>query len=165
MKFNFDLHSLVPANEIISQVSNLKVYEKLLTNVANSKKYNFPESFVKLPFDESNLIKILKLKEKVMKPTIKYIVVVGIGGSNLGAKSVYDALYGYADVVEPNRFPKLVFVETLQPQFTKKVAKLVQNEEALIILISKNGNTVESITNYQILINSISKSKQYQVEF
>ncbi len=159
MKFNFDKHSLVRAEEILQQVAQLKDYEKLLNNVFASKKYNFPESFVKLPFDEANVARILKLREKVMSPNIKYIVVVGIGGSNLGAKAVYDAMHGYADVVEPNRFPKMIFVETLQPQFTKKVTRLLQNEQALLILISKNGSTSESLSNFQILLNTAPKAK------
>jgi glucose-6-phosphate isomerase len=152
MKFNFDKHSLVPARDIVMQVSELKAYEKLINTVAHSRKYNFPESFVKLPFDESLITKVLKLKQKLMNQNIKYIVVVGIGGSNLGAKAVYDAVLGYADVIEPNRFPKMIFVDTLQPAFTKKVGRLIEKNEALLVLISKNGTTVESLANFQILL-------------
>lgn len=152
MKFNFDKHSLVPAQEIVSQVNELKGYEKLINTVATSRKYNFPESFVKLPFDEALVTKILKLKQKVMHDNIKYVVVVGIGGSSLGAKAVYDAIFGYADVIDIQRSPKLIFIDTLQPSFTKKVGKLIAQNEALIVLISKNGFTVESLANFQILI-------------
>ncbi|MEK6956159.1 MAG: hypothetical protein AABW52_05845 [Nanoarchaeota archaeon] len=52
--------------------------------------YDSEFSSINLPFDRKNIIKIRKLARKYTK--VSYIIVVGIGGSNLGTVAVQEAI-------------------------------------------------------------------------
>ncbi|MBI5783064.1 MAG: hypothetical protein HZA69_04920, partial [Gammaproteobacteria bacterium] len=76
------------------------------------------------------------------------IVVIGIGGSSLGAKAVYQAL----NADEPGaRHPRLHFLENIDP---RNLDSFIQNrsaEKAAVICISKSGGTIETVVQYLIM--------------
>lgn len=79
---------------------------------------------------------------------IKYFVLVGIGGSNLGAKAVYEALY------KPGQTPEILFADTVSPVMIERIIaklKTVNKEEVLLNYVSKSGTTLESEHNFEIL--------------
>ena len=85
---------------------------------------------------------------------MKYILVIGIGGSNLGAKAVYDALRGYFDPLCLGTYPKILFLDTADPTFLKAVAKFLSEEiksqnEIIVNAVSKSGETTETIFNLE----------------
>tara|TARA_B110000238_G_scaffold90793_1_gene99482 strand:+ start:1350 stop:2501 length:1152 start_codon:yes stop_codon:yes gene_type:complete len=68
--------------------------------------------------------------------------IIGIGGSILGAESIYSFL--------KNKIKKkVIFINNLE---TKK--KILKNKKELNLIISKSGNTLETIVNSNILIKS-----------
>ena len=71
-----------------------------------------------------------------------------MGGSTLGAKAIYQFL-------EDKTKKKFVFIDNLKPKFSK----YEKSNEAVNIIISKSGNTLETISNTSILINQNQKSK------
>ena len=73
---------------------------------------------------------------------------IGMGGSILGAKAIYKFL-------EDKTKKKFVFIDNLKP----KLSKYEKSNEAVNIIISKSGNTLETISNTSILINQNQKSK------
>src|SRR3989338_921403 len=85
-----DIHAAVPIlSTAISQLNNLK-----------GKGYDGYASSINLPADRAMFSKVKKLAKKYRKAAV--IVVIGIGGSNLGAMAVYDAVKGkYANFHEP----------------------------------------------------------------
>ncbi len=70
-----------------------------------------------------------------------------MGGSTLGAKAIYKFL-------EDKTKKKFVFIDNLKP----KLSKYEKSNEAVNIIISKSGNTLETISNTNILINQKSKN-------
>lgn len=117
------------------------------------------EGFLNLPFDEQSIKTVVELKEKLITDSLKYIVVVGIGGSSLGTKAIYDALHGYFDKFESGRFPKIIFLDTIDPQKFEKVKTLLKSvnepNEIIVNVISKSGTTLETITNFENLLKAI----------
>jgi len=149
-------NTLIPKNIINTALPLLEDYKKSIVHYLTSKTYVRPENLVKLPYDEENLSNIMQMKEIFVTKALKYIVVVGIGGSNLGTKAIYDALYGYSDIFTPNRKPKIIFLETLNASYTKKALQFLAHEvgteeEILTVLITKSGTTAETLINFEIL--------------
>ena len=119
-----------------------------------AKDYSNPESFINLPQDENILKSITAIKEKKNKPNLKYIFVAGIGGANLGAKAVYDALFGYFDNFYPQRLPKMIFLDTINPKVSASMSGFIEQnissaDEILVCIVSKSGETIETIANLQ----------------
>ena len=105
MKFLYK-DSLISQKQILSIGKKLKDYTKLLQEVSKKNNYEDNESSINCPFDKKAVSEVKKLvKDKVSKK-LKYIIVIGIGGSNLGTKAVYDALR-----VSKKR-PEIIFIDT-----------------------------------------------------
>lgn len=142
--------------DVQSTTESLGAYTDHIRQVRQSGTYETPESSINLPFDEVLLRNVKEVVGQRVTPALKYSLVVGIGGSNLGTKAVYDAVLGYGDTLEPDRFPKMLFAETTDPAWLIKASKLLSAisspEEVLITLISKSGGTTETVANYEILI-------------
>ena len=119
-------------------------YTNYLQTVAKSGTYEVPESFINLPFDERLLKTVFAAKNSLTSTNLKYFILIGIGGSDLGTKAVYDALLGYYDTVEPTRFPKLIVLDTVDKKFREKVQKL---DSIFVNVVSKSGTTLETADN------------------
>jgi glucose-6-phosphate isomerase len=93
-----------------------------------SKKYFFN-------FKKSNLKKFKKFKS---------IVIIGMGGSILGSKAIYSFL--------ENRIKKeVIFLDNLDGYKLKKILHNKNLRKKLFIIISKSGNTLETLTNISFL--------------
>lgn len=147
-------NSLVEEYSIKSTAEKLNLY----TNELKNPNKESPEYCVKLPFDENNIKKVMEIQQKFDE--IKYVICIGIGGDSNGTKAVYDAVFGYYDILEPQRFPKIIFLETMDNEYLNKTVNLLQEqkikkEETVFVLASKSGITTETLTNYRSLKNKI----------
>ena len=84
---------------------------------------------------------ILKLKK------YSEIKLIGMGGSTLGARAIYSFL---KDKIKK----KFIFVDSLEP----KNNKIKKKKSFLNLIISKSGNTLETITNTNILVKKNHKN-------
>ena len=87
-----------------------------------------------------NIKKLKKFKNK------KFFRIIGIGGSILGAKAIY---YFLKNKIKK----KFVFVDNLTPKINHNIKKKYTN-----IVISKSGNTIETIINCNILLKKKEKN-------
>lgn len=132
--------------------------EKIIASVAHerSRGYETPYASLHLPADAAlrTRVKALVEKKKQFKPHV--LIVVGIGGSNLGTWAVHQALYGilaneldsgmrvyYADTVDPDAMADIV---------TLMKKALNAGQRVLLNVISKSGTTTETIANYMVLL-------------
>jgi glucose-6-phosphate isomerase len=76
------------------------------------------------------------------------VIVIGIGGSSLGAKAVNRALNNTRD---PAARPTLYFLENVDPYLLQHVLDRVQPENTAVVPISKSGGTIETVVQYLIL--------------
>lgn len=119
------------------------------------KGYSSPHSFIQLPFDEQIIGQVHALISKKQKLNPRLVLVVGIGGSNLGTQAVYQALTGQAKV-------PLYFADTVDSQLMAHLLALVagvleQGQKVLIIGISKSGSTTETIANFECFLALLSE--------
>ena len=123
-------------------------------NFKVKKKNPLVKKYLKLILKENNQV-ILSLsnayKNNYNNKTLNYFKkkldyrIIGMGGSNLGARAIYNFL--------KNKIKKnFIFVDNLQP--TKNNIKKKYNN----LIISKSGNTIETIINSNILIKKSDKN-------
>lgn len=145
----------VSEEHIKETASALEPYREYLNQILSHDQYDAPECSVNLPIDQNLIGQVKETVKKKAGKKLKYIVVIGIGGSSLGAKAVYDALYGGFDLIEPDRFPKLIFLETNDPRYLEKFTALLKTaktpDEILLNAISKSGTTTETVANLEIV--------------
>lgn len=135
---------------------------KLAQGDENGYDYGYYESLVNLPLDndfKNGLIQ--KIHERKNKE-LKYVMVVGIGGSNLGTMALYRALRGRLDVFLHANDPKIIFVDTVSPPLVAQVIQFLNNEvkepeEIIINMISKSGETTETVANFEVIYDVLKK--------
>ncbi len=162
MKFNFQTTAGVDKLKLKKHALKLEPYLQKLAEICKTKKYFEPESSINLPFDAALFQQINKLKKNKVGKNLKAILVIGIGGSNLGAKAVYDAIHGSFDLLKIARNPKLIFIDTNSATYLQHLIfwlkkEIESPEEILITIISKSGTTTETIANYEIIFNALSQ--------
>ena len=131
----------------------------MLTSRINFKNFKFKKnSKIKL-----NLIKLIKKKNSILESLSKNYKdsynkkdlsifkkyhnfrLIGMGGSTLGSQAIYDFL-------KPNIKKNFEFIDNLKNYQNKNKKKIVN------IVISKSGNTIETIVNANILIKKNDKN-------
>ena len=110
--------------------------------------------------------KIAAFAEKVFRGEIanekgnrfKTVVQIGIGGSDLGPRAMYLALENWA---KKNGCFKMEarFISNVDPDDAAGVLNGINPEEALFILVSKSGTTLETLTNESFVKEALKKLK------
>lgn len=139
-----------------------------LKELVRKKSDERPEASLLLPEDRDVLEDVLKLKSEKVNHSLKYVLVLGIGGSNLGARAVYDSIRGYFDLAKPNVWPKMLFADTTDPAWLMELASFLEKninkpDEILLISVMKSGKTKETLFNteffYGILKRQLGESE------
>lgn len=162
MKFNYKESSGITEENIQMTIKKLSLYQQKMREATVGSSYTSPESFLHLPYDETIATTVHDAISKIKNNELKYIIVVGIGGSNLGARAVYDALYGYTDLLEKNRYPKMVFADTNDSDFMSALKTLIHNDiqsskEIVVVIISKSGKTTETVANAEVVLSALNE--------
>jgi len=110
----------------------LKKFIKENDPIAQSFKKNYQDFF--------------KKKELKKYKSFKNIRVIGMGGSSLGTQAIYDFL---KYKIKRN----FIFVNNLSPKLKKE-----NNKKMLNLIVSKSGNTIETIVNTNIFIKKKDKN-------
>ena len=93
-----------------------------------------------------------KLVNKHGKP-FDTMIHIGIGGSDLGPRSVYEALKPFS---MPNR--KVRFIANVDPDDAAQVLSEVNLATTLVNIVSKSGTTLETLTNEQYVREALEKA-------
>ncbi len=108
--------------------------------------------FTKLPY--ANIDQIISLANE-LRSEFADVVLIGIGGSDLGSRAVHRALNSpYFNLNEQRRngSPRLFFTgDTTDPVALSEVIEEVDWNHACVILVSKSGNTVEQMSTFVLL--------------
>ena len=123
--------------------NNLKKTKNLFLSLKNElENYEIPmmESYEKnYKFDFS---------EKTVKRFLKYknVIVIGMGGSILGTKSIYSF---FKEKIKKNFF----FFDNLDVNLNYEFKKIKNLKNSCFIVVSKSGNTLETITNLGVIFS------------
>ena len=94
---------------------------------------------------EQDISSILSYAEGIDK-NIENVAVIGIGGSSLGAKAIYE-------FVKPTKTlqRKLYFFESTDPLNITTILSKLDLKKTHFLVISKSGNTVETFSIYKYI--------------
>ena len=108
---------------------------------------NLPSSI-----DEAHLSDI-ENTAKILRDNCEVVVVIGIGGSYLGAKAVIDALSNSFDWLQTDRkAPVVVYAgQNIGEDYLYELQELLKNRRFGIISISKSGTTTEPALAFRLL--------------
>jgi len=104
---------------------------------------------------EASIDAILDYRSR-LSPDIENIVVVGIGGSSLGAKAIYEFLKPVKSLSR-----KLHFLESTDPLNIMEILSGLDLNRAHFLVISKSGTTVETIAIFKYLYAQINNPNAY----
>ncbi len=154
--------AMIEPKEIKAGQEALKDYVDFVFKVASEVNYDYNESSINLSQDDNFKNYVLAKVQQWKNPELKYIVVVGIGGSNIGTMAVYRALRGRLEVFMGQNVPKIIFVDTVSPPLINQVVKFLEGQvsspaEVLVNMISKSGTTLESVANFEVVYEVLKK--------
>lgn len=125
--------------------------------------------WVKLPNEiDEHLLSDIENTVNRLKDKIDIAVVVGIGGSYLGARAVIDALdHNFAQLsLGKSGFPQVVYAgNSIGEDYLSDLMDALRNKKFAIIVISKSGTTTEPAIAFRILRKELeSRLKKEEVK-
>ena len=143
----------IDAKEIQEYSKKVKeIHEELQANKNNEDEFlgwiDLPENYDKEEFE-----RIKKAAKKIQKDS-DVLLVIGIGGSYLGARAVIESLtnsFYNMQGKEKRKTPQIIFVgNTLSPNYIHDVIELIEDKDFSINVISKSGTTTEPAVAFRI---------------
>lgn len=134
----------IPFNDYTKSV---KVINKMI-NEKTGKGNDFL-GWVNWPndYDKEEFERIIKAAEEI-KNNYETLVVCGIGGSYLGARSAIEALNG----LYPENQIEIVYLgQTLSPNYVSQTLRYLKNKKFAVNVISKSGTTTETSIAFRLL--------------
>ncbi len=154
---------MIPQQRILETAKMLRPEIRNMAN-AISGGYEGDMASLYLPDDRLMLGKVRQVIGKNLQLKPVYLVVVGIGGSNLGTIAVQEAVLGklynqltastkvlYADTVDSDGINNII---TLAKPVLERGGNIALN------VISKSGTTTETIANAEVLIDLLRRHKK-----
>ncbi len=107
-------------------------------------------------YDKEEFARIKQAARKIQEKA-DVLVVIGIGGSYLGAKAVIDALNNYFynwQSQEKRRTPQIVYAgNNISGSYLKQLVDFLEGKEVCLNVISKSGTTTEPAIAFRVLKN------------
>ena len=141
-------------------MKNIMEYKEQVENIHKDlhRRANDKKDFVgwlELPtnYDKEEFKRIKKAAKKIKKES-DVLLVIGIGGSYLGARAVIEALTSSFNNLLPARqrkYPQILYVgNNLSPNYMNELIEYVANKDFSINVISKSGTTTEPAVAFRI---------------
>jgi glucose-6-phosphate isomerase len=124
----------------------IKSNEEIFNEIKKERNYI---GYYNLPF-----LDISDIKNFTKKITKKHIIVIGIGGSTIGTKAIYEFL-----LTSNSYKKKLHFLETTDPLDINHKLDLINLNEAYFLIVSKSGCTIETISIFKYISSLIKIDK------
>ena len=114
-----------------------------------SKKFYF----TKLPYqDVSDILEYAKY----IRQEFDYFVLIGIGGSSLGAQMLFESLTWLNH--NTFGFPKFYVLDNVDPEKFEAIMEKIEIERTCFNVITKSGSTVETIANFSLVLDILKQT-------
>ncbi|MCX7878256.1 MAG: glucose-6-phosphate isomerase [Ignavibacteria bacterium] len=146
-----NIYDFIKPDELNSSKGNVKSANEMLLN-RKGKGSEFL-GWLDLPSrtSEDEINKIINSAER-LRSMSEIILVIGIGGSYLGARAVIEALNGNFRVLSDKKFPLVLFAGiNLDEDYHKELLDILNDHDYSVIVISKSGTTTEPAVAFRII--------------
>ena len=146
-------HTGITQKTILTYKEQVENIHKDLHRRANDEK-DFV-GWLELPtnYDKEEFARIKKAAKKIKKES-DILVVIGIGGSYLGARAVIEALTSSFYNMLPNKqrkYPQVLYVgNNLSPNYINELIEYIGDKDFSVNVISKSGTTTEPAIAFRI---------------
>jgi len=122
--------------------------------------------FYNLPYDRRLLKEVLSLSKKLAKQ-FDNLVILGIGGSSLGARAIHNALcHPYHNLLPRNarKTPRVFFCDNIDPDSFNPLLKILNLKKTVFNVITKSGETAETVAQFLVIKRLLKKEigKKYK---
>ncbi len=140
----------------VKQLENIENYDskivdiktKLETGTDMNDWYNLDKCISEEVLDD-----VIKTSEYVRKNCDVFLV-IGVGGSSLGAKAVTDAFKPYFK----NDSPRIIFLgSSLSSKYLEELLDYISDKDVIVNVISKSGTTFETNLYFEYIYNVLKK--------
>jgi len=134
----------------IPAAQNLKNFQQICIKSAQKLRSEIKTAkiaAIDIVFSDADLKDLEKFSKKIS--TYKKILVLGVGGSSLGGKTLSALKFQN----------KLEFLESIDPTTVKNCLSKTDLKNTFFLVISKSGETIETICQTLIILNEIKKAK------
>jgi len=141
---NIDMSEILKYNEKVT-----KIHEELQEKKNDEKEFL---GWLDLPtnYDKDEFARIKKAAEKI-KNDSEILVVIGIGGSYLGARAVIESLTHTFYNLEKRKTPIVLYAgNNMSPRYVLDLIDFIGNKDFSINVISKSGTTTEPAIAFRI---------------
>ena len=143
----------IPQKSIMEYKEQVENIHKELHKRANDEK-DFV-GWLELPtnYDKKEFTKIKKAAKKIKKES-DILVVIGIGGSYLGARAVIESLtstFNNMLTEKQRKYPQILYVgNNLSPNYINELIEYIGDKDFSVNVISKSGTTTEPAIAFRI---------------
>ena len=143
----------IPQKSIMEYKEQVENIHKELHKKANDEK-DFV-GWLELPtkYDKKEFLRIKKAAKKIKKES-DILVVIGIGGSYLGARAVIEALTNTFNNMltdKQRKYPQILYVgNNLSPNYINELIEYIGEKDFSVNVISKSGTTTEPAIAFRI---------------
>lgn len=127
-----------------------EIHKELYAKSDDEKEF---VGWLKLPtdYDKEEFARIKECAERIKKDS-KVFLVIGIGGSYLGARAVIESLTNtFYNMLPDRKTPQILFVgNNMNPNYVNDLIELIGNKDLSINVISKSGTTTEPAMAFRI---------------
>ncbi|MBK3495592.1 glucose-6-phosphate isomerase [Viridibacillus sp. YIM B01967] len=132
-----------------------EIHQHLHASISSDTE-NIPTGWLQDPLEANqDLIAEIECISREICRKSDILIVIGVGGSYLGAKAIHDALGSYftkKDDVE------VIFIgNQLSSDYLNQLMDYIQDKEVYVNVISKSGTTLEPAINFRIIREFIEK--------
>ncbi len=107
---------------------------------------------------QSGLVARIQEEALKLKKTSELVVVVGIGGSYLGARAVIESLSHNFHSFVKSDFPEIIYAgQNISEEYFADLMQFLEQKEYSIIVISKSGTTTEPALAFRLLKKHLEK--------
>ena len=155
LKVNIDkVSNFISENEISIFQNEIKTHFQSIIN--KTGKGNDFLGWVDLPNEISeDLINKIEADAAKIKKLAKLFIVIGIGGSYLGARAVIEALnHNFNSLLPEKEFPQILFAgQNIGEDYLADLLDVLDKNDYALAVISKSGTTTEPAIAFRLLKN------------
>lgn len=146
----------VSPEALAREVASAREATRVIQDELAAGGYGTPAAFASLPADEGLFLESEKVAVRLRAGGVTHVLVVGIGGSSLGARALAEALA----TNNASGKAKLFFIETVGARGIEDITvELLRDvkapENIAIFIISKSGTTTETIATAAVMVERL----------
>ena len=123
-------------------------------DVLRKERESGEAGFWNLPFDEKTLVQCRNVSADV-RSRFQTLLVLGIGGSTVGLRALSRALWPAENSL------RLMIQESPDPASVEKITRVLDWRRTCINVISKSGDTIETLTLFEHFLKILIKKLKY----